>query len=86
MRYEDKNGNQLVTGDYICIDQYPYKIENFPFVGIGISTVNNKNLPLIYLKDRHKNQGNTQGLIPLSFIDLEKIIKCDKEAYPECFI
>jgi hypothetical protein len=83
---KDKNGDTLNIGDYICIKATSYKIDNYPSIGIGISAINNQSIPLDSLKQRYRKKENNQGRIPLLFIDLEKVVKCDEEAYPECFI
>jgi len=88
---KDKNGETLKVKDYICIcNKYLVQIHEFPSVGIGISVENICNGPcnidLNCLKMKYKKKANTQGLIPLSFLDITKIEKCTKEERPELCI
>lgn len=88
---KDKNGTILKPQDYICIcDKYLVQIYEFPNVGIGIAVKDICNGPcnidLNCLKPNHRKIGNTQGLIPLSFLDMTKIEKCTKEERPELCI
>ena len=80
----DKNGQYLKEGDYICIcDKYLVQIHEFPSVGMGFNVKDICGVcPTIdpgCLKANHRNIGNTQGQIPLSFLDLTKIEKCTKK-------
>lgn len=84
--YQDKDGNKIAIGTYICIENYgtPCEIQAYTSTGVQIGTQNS--IQMDVLKDEHQKEANRMGFIPLMYFKNEKIKICPREEYPECYI
>ena len=86
MSFRDKNNVVLDIDDFICLESFGTAFKIIDDFGIGIKVPDNSNFPLKNLKENYRKIGNTQGFIPLHFLEQEKIMRCNLDKYPECHV